>query len=217
MTFNKGDFIKLNYIGKLEDGTVFDTTYEDVAKEHGIYSENMRYGGDVVVIGAGHLVMGLEEDIMDKDVGYEGEVVIPPEKGFGNWRPELVKMFSITKFENPVEGARVNIEGRIGTITKVIGRRVRVDFNNPLAGKTIIYNYKIEEKVDDDLEKVKGLLQLYLNQDMKIEVSDNVVMIWIPNEMGYDIRWLRMKESLAKQILEWTGIEKVIYAEEYSK
>ena len=217
MALSKGDFIKLNYVARLEDGKVFDTTYEDVAKEHGIYSENMRYGGDVVVLGAGHLLMGLEEDILARDVGYEGEVVIPPEKGFGDWRPELVKMFSITKFENPVEGARVNIEGRIGTITKVIGRRVRVDFNNPFAGKTLIYHYKIEEKVEDELEKVKGLICLYLNKDMKVELADKTVTIWVPTDMSYDIRWLRIKESLAKQILEWTGIEKVIYAEEYTK
>ncbi|MCD4809304.1 MAG: FKBP-type peptidyl-prolyl cis-trans isomerase, partial [Methanosarcinales archaeon] len=34
MTINEGDFIKISYTGKLEDGTIFDTTNEEVAKVH---------------------------------------------------------------------------------------------------------------------------------------------------------------------------------------
>ncbi len=63
MTIETGDFIRINYTGRLEDGTVFDTTYEEVAKEHGIYDENARYESYVIVVGKGHVVEGLDEDI----------------------------------------------------------------------------------------------------------------------------------------------------------
>jgi len=39
---------------------VFDTTYEEVAKEHDIYDENTRYDSFVIVVGKGHVVEGLD-------------------------------------------------------------------------------------------------------------------------------------------------------------
>ncbi|MHC1575565.1 MAG: FKBP-type peptidyl-prolyl cis-trans isomerase, partial [Candidatus Methanogasteraceae archaeon] len=40
MTIEQGDFIRINYTGRSDDGTVFDTTEEEVAKEHEIHDEN---------------------------------------------------------------------------------------------------------------------------------------------------------------------------------
>ncbi|MHC1624479.1 MAG: FKBP-type peptidyl-prolyl cis-trans isomerase [Methermicoccaceae archaeon] len=218
MTLSKGDFIRIVYTGKLEDGSVFDTTDEEVAKENDLYDEDARYGGNVVVLGAGHLIDGVEEDVLKRDVGYEGEVVVPPEKGFGNRRPELIKSYSKKKFkEEPREGMRINIDGRIGTVTRVVGGRVQVDFNNPLADKYLTYTYKILERIEDDFEKVKGLLALYTKEDFEAELEDKITKIMIPHEVTYDVNWLKVKDWLANQILEHTDMEKVMYIEEYTK
>ena len=82
MTINEGDFIKISYTGKLEDGTIFDTTNEEVANVHNIYNPNGRYGGDVIIIGVNQMIAGLEEDIKEHEAGYEGTATIPPEKAF---------------------------------------------------------------------------------------------------------------------------------------
>ncbi|MHC1570530.1 MAG: FKBP-type peptidyl-prolyl cis-trans isomerase, partial [Methermicoccaceae archaeon] len=93
--------MRISYTGRLDDGKVFDTTDEKIARDEGIYSEHTAYGPDVVIVGAGHVIKGLEEDMVGRDEGYEGEVVVSPEKGFGERNPEMVKVYSITKFENP--------------------------------------------------------------------------------------------------------------------
>ena len=48
---SKGDFIRISYIAKLEDGTIIDTTDEEIAKQNDIYNENARYGDIYVVVG----------------------------------------------------------------------------------------------------------------------------------------------------------------------
>ena len=98
MTIQKGDFIRVSYTGKNED-RVYDTTDEEVAKANEIYNEKGKYGGDVIIVGAGHTVAGLDEDLVGKDVGYSGSVTIPPEKAFGARNPELIETVPITKFE----------------------------------------------------------------------------------------------------------------------
>lgn len=107
-----GDFVRISYTARLEDGRVIDTTDAEIAKKEGIFNENARYGDIYAVLGEGHILKGLEEDIIGKEVGYKGVVVVPPEKGFGNYDASKKDTFSITRFkEKPEIGQRV----RIGT------------------------------------------------------------------------------------------------------
>ncbi len=208
--------MRLTYIGKLEDGKVFDTTDEEIAKAEGIYNEDAMYGGDVVIVGAGHIIKGLEEDVVGRDVGYEGEAVVSPEKGFGERNSEKVKVYSTTKFENPKEGMGVNIEGNVGTISRIVGRRARVDFNHPLAGKTLHYTYRIEDKVEDEVEKVKGLIALHVPEVPSVSIEGGVARVAVPEKLTYDLRWLRSKAWIARQIIESVGMEKVVLEEVYT-
>ncbi|HHI30465.1 MAG TPA: peptidylprolyl isomerase, partial [Candidatus Methanoperedenaceae archaeon] len=155
-----GDFIRLTYTGRIgdENGNVFDTTDEEVAKENDIFHENYTYGGEKIIIGAGHALKGLEEEVIGKEVGHSGTVILPPEKGFGEYDPSLMKSYGASKFnQKPEVGIRVFVDGQYGTVRRMIGRRVQVDFNHPLAGKTLHYTYVVEEKIEDELEKVRGL------------------------------------------------------------
>ncbi len=146
MSIQKGDFIKVSYTGKAaDDNRVFDTTAEDVAKANNIYNEKGKYGGDVIIVGAGHTVKGLDEDLIGKDAGYTGSVTIPPEKAFGIRNPELIESIPITKFkERPQMGMPVEVDGRPGIVIRVIGRMTQVDFNRFLAGQTVTYDYDIK-------------------------------------------------------------------------
>ncbi|MFP4655937.1 MAG: FKBP-type peptidyl-prolyl cis-trans isomerase [Methanohalobium sp.] len=218
MTIQEGDFIKLSYTGKLEDGTVFDTTDENIAKENGIYNEKGIYGGDVVVAGAGHTIKGLDEELVGKEEGHSGTVDIPPEKAFGEHDPKLVESHSITKFQDrkAYPGMEAQIDNRKGVVTKVIGRRVRVDFNHPLAGKTVTYDYTIDKKIEDADEKLQGLLALYTGiTDMDAKIQDNTAVINIPNELTFNQRWLMVKGRIANDLMEHLGVEEVQYVEKY--
>ena len=219
MSIQKGDFIKVSYTGKTaDDGRVFDTTDEEVAKANNVYNEKGKYGGDVVIVGAGHTVAGLDEDLTGKDVGYKGSVTIPPEKAFGHRNPELIESIPITRFKDrPQVGMMVELDGRPGMVIRMIGRMAQVDFNRFLAGQTVTYDYEIKEKIEDIEGKVKGLLGLYIGKDFSIQVNENAVTVEIQPELTYNQRWLMSKRQIAREIMNNTDIKEILYLERYNK
>ena len=218
MTIENEDFIRINYTGRLEDGMVFDTTDEEVAKEHDIYDENTRYDSFVIIVGKGHVVEGLDEDIVGKEVGYHGTVEIPPEKGYGEHKTELVKTYPTSKFtETPVKGMRAVVDGKQGMVVMTIGRRVRIDFNSPMAGKTLTFDYTIEEQIDDDLDKIKSLLQSYFRMDFDVELADDVAMIEPPGDLRLNQNWLLVKSRIAHELLGSMELDSVKFVETYQE
>ena len=219
MSIQKGDFIKVSYTGKTaDDGRVFDTTDEEVAKANNVYNEKGKYGGDVVIVGAGHTVTGLDEDFIGKDAGYKGSVSVPPEKAFGKRNPELIESIPITKFkERPQVETMVEVDGRPGMVIRVIGRMAQVDFNRFLAGQTVTYDYEIKEKIEDIEGKVKGLLGLYIGKDFSVQVNDSTVTVEIQPELTYNQKWLMSKRQIAREIIDNTDIKEILYLERYNK
>jgi FKBP-type peptidyl-prolyl cis-trans isomerase SlyD len=217
MTIQKGDFIRVSYTGKNDD-RVFDTTNEEIAKANNIYNEKGKYGGDVIIVGAGHTVAGLDEDLIDKDVGYTGSVTIPPEKAFGIRNPELIETVPITKFEQrPQVGMPVQVDGRQGIVIRAIGRMAQVDFNRFLAGQTVTYDYEIKEKIEDNEGKVKGILGLYIGKEFSVEIKDGTATVEIEPEITFNQRWLMSKRQIANELIENTDITEVVYLERYKK
>ncbi|MDP2841495.1 MAG: FKBP-type peptidyl-prolyl cis-trans isomerase [Candidatus Methanoperedens sp.] len=217
MTIQKRDFIRVSYTGKNDDH-VFDTTDEEVAKANDIYNEKGKYGGDVIIIGAGHTVAGLDEDLVGKEVGYSGSVTIPPEKAFGIRNPELIETVPITKFEQrPQVGMPVQVDGRQGIVIRAIGRMAQVDFNRFLAGQTVTYDYEIKEKIEDNEGKVKGILGLYIGKEFSVEIKDGTATVEIEPDLTFNQRWLMSKRQIANELIENTDIKEVVYLERYKK
>jgi FKBP-type peptidyl-prolyl cis-trans isomerase SlyD len=217
MTIKEGDFIKLSYTGKLDDGSIFDTTDEELAKANDIFNENAIYGGDIIIIGAKQTIEGLEEDIKKRDVGYEGTVEIPPEKGFGEKNPLLIKSIPVKRFEQkPHEGMRVQIDGRVGLVMRVMGRHARVDFNSPMASKTIYYDYKINDVLENIKDKAVGLSTLYTGEEMDIEIDGTIAKVQVPLEYSYNQRWLYSKGQMSKDLLKNTELTEVQLIETYT-
>ncbi|MGB3908724.1 MAG: FKBP-type peptidyl-prolyl cis-trans isomerase [Methanomethylovorans sp.] len=222
MAIEKGDFIKIIYTGRLEDGQVFDTTNEELAKENGIFNPRGMYGGDVVIVGSGHTIKGLDEDFIGKEVGYTGTLEIPPEKAFGVHNPALVESVSITKVATQLKdtraypGMEVEVDGRKGVVQKIIGRRLRVDFNHSLAGRTVTYEYTIERKLEETEEKAKGLLALYTGDPrLDIEVTPELIRVIIPIEFSFNQRWLISKGRIAHELIENLDIPNLEFVEKY--
>ena len=220
MALKKGDFIRINYTGKLEDGKVFDTTIEDVAKAEDIHNAQGLYGGDVIVIGYGHAIKGLDDALIGKDAGDEGEVTIAPEDAFGLSKENLIQSVSVSKFKDGKAqiGMVIEQEGRQGVVTKVIGRRATIDFNSPLAGKTVIYTYKIESILETAEDKIKGLFALYTGfQDAVAKIDGDAADLEIPTEITFNQRWLFMKGKLAREVLESTDLKEIRFVEVVKK
>ena len=215
MPIHEGDFIKLSYTGSTE-GRIFDTTDEPAAKTAGIHSEAAIYGPVTICVGSKHVILGLDEEIIGKEVGSEGTVTVEPEKGFGDRDPKRIQSFPKSKFkEKPVRGQSIKVEelGE-GTVVDVIGARVIVDFNAPLAGMTLSYTYTIEDKVDAALDQMQGLIRLYAGRDMDASFDNGILTVSLPPGITYDRRWLLWRGriihegfALIKEISEITLVE----------
>jgi FKBP-type peptidyl-prolyl cis-trans isomerase SlyD len=218
MPIEKGDIIKIAYTAKLEDGTVIDTTDEKVAKEFGIYSEDYRYGDVYVIVGERNVVEGFEEDLIGKDVGYKGTVKVPPEKAFGNYDPEKKEVISIARLkEKPKPGDRVRVGDRVGVVERVIGRRAIVDFNHPLAGKPIIFEYEIKEKVEDVAKKIEAIFMIYTGMEVKAKVDGKKAVVEVPRTFHFVPYAPLNKVSALARIFKYLDIEEVEIVEKHRK
>jgi len=219
MAIQEGDFVKLSYTGGV-NGRIFDTTDEEVAKTEGIHNPQALYGPMVVRAGSHHIILGLDEALIGKDEGYEGDLEISPEKGFGLHDPKRVESFPKNKFkEKPVKGMSVKVEelGE-GVVIDVIGGRVIVDFNHPLSGKTLDYHFKIESFVEELVEKVKGLIHLYAGRDMEISFSDGNLTINLPPGINYDRRWVMWRSRVIHESFEFIpDIQEIILVESFKR
>jgi len=98
MAVKKGDFIRLEFTGRIkETGEVFDTTIEDVAKESGLEIKKV-FGPVPVIVEGGHLIKGLDDAIFGMDEGEEKHVELQPEEAFGKRDPNLVKLIPMIEF-----------------------------------------------------------------------------------------------------------------------
>lgn len=218
MAVQKGDFIKLSYTGKLQNGVVFDTTDANVAKENGIYNEKANYGPETIIIGKGYVVAGLDEDLIGKDVGYKGHVEVPPEKGFGMRRLDLIETIPSKKFKEKVKpGMRVQVQGRSGVVESTAGGRVRINFNPALAGETLIYDYTVDELIEGTDNKIDAILKIYSGQDMVHKTEGDRVVVEVPKDLSFNERWLIAKGVAANEIMEQDAIKEVVFQETYTK
>lgn len=132
----KGDNVKVHYVGKLEDGTIFDST-----------NERQPLG---LKIGDGNIIPGFEKRIIGMKIGETKSITVSPEEAFGQKRSDLkipFKKSSIPDDITPAIGQRLQFKQPNGTkinvvVTEITGEDVILDANHPLAGKTL--NFEVE-------------------------------------------------------------------------
>jgi FKBP-type peptidyl-prolyl cis-trans isomerase SlyD len=194
MAMKKGDFVELEYTGRIKEGLIiFDTTDEKVAKENNIHSPQGSYGPVVVCLGQEQLLKGLEEELEGKEVGKDYTVELPPEKAFGKKNAKLIRMIPYSAFKKqgvePQPGMQVNVDNMIGIIKTATGGRCLVDFNNPLSGRDVIYEVKVNKIITDDTEKIKSFIKLSLNlKEADVKVSDGKAEIKLEKEIPEEIQ-----------------------------
>src|SRR3989338_9525675 len=116
------DFIEIEYTGKLAEGAVFDTTSEKVAKEHRLHSPERKYHPAVICVGERQILPGLDAQLVDKELGKEYTLTLPPEKAFGKRDIKLVKIMPMDMFRQhkvqPHPGLQVDVDGEMGLVTR---------------------------------------------------------------------------------------------------
>ncbi|MBS3106654.1 peptidylprolyl isomerase [Candidatus Woesearchaeota archaeon] len=200
MSIQKNEFIELEYMGKA-DGAVFDTTDKEVAKKEGIASNKAEYGPMLVCVGQGHVLKGLDDALIGKEIDKAFTITLQPEEAFGKKSAKLVRLIPLRKFKEhditPFPGLQVDIDNMMGTVKTASGGRVLVDFNHPLSGRVVTYEAKIVKKVEDDAEKVKGYLKLILGFDAKVDIKEGKATAELPFEVPKEVN-----EEMTKKLKE---------------
>lgn len=204
------DFVELEYTGKLQDNTIFDTTDESTAKKAGIHNQGAKYGPVIVCVGEKQILPGLEEAIIGKAPGAY-DVALPAEKAFGKKTASLIQLVPTAKFHaakiNPRPGLPVNIDGANGLVKTVSGGRTIVDFNHPLSGKDVVYQVKVRRIVTDEKEKVQALVSMMLG-DVKAEVKEGTATITAKGKVPEMIQ-----KAVEGRITTLTKTKKVVFVE----
>jgi len=217
----EGDMIYLEYDAYIkEKDLLFATTSEEHAREHEIFDDKMNYGPIALTIGKGNVFEGLEEALIGAKVGEEKEVEIPPEKAAGPWNKEKIDVFPIREFIrekiDPYPGLEVNIRNKRGTVMSVGAGRVRVDFNDPLAGKVLLYKFKVLRKITDIAEKIEAILKMdYGHEDeFGVEHKETEIRLTLPDICKYDQNWMLAKYRVVSDLRE-LGFTEILFIEEY--
>ena len=168
-----GRFVRLEYTGFLENGEVFDSTDPKVVEG--------AFGSAVIILGAGHVIKGLEKALLNMKPGETREVDIPPEDGFGRRDPKKIKFYKLSQFSRegirPYPGLKVTVDGQLATVKAVSSGRVILDFNHPLAGRRLHYKVKMLEEVRDPEEQVRELLRFHFGKDLEFKIEGDQLTI----------------------------------------
>lgn len=140
MTAKTGNKVKVEYVGKLGDGSVFDSS-----EDHGKPLE--------FEVGSGQVIKGFDDAILGMNEGDEKEFTIQPAEAYGQHDPTLVQKVPREVFPQEADlTAGLLFEAGLPTgekvpamITAVDEAIVTVDLNHPLAGKTLNFKIKLKE------------------------------------------------------------------------
>ena len=138
MKVTKGNIVKIDYTGKLEDGTVFDSS-----KSHDKPLE--------FEVGSGHIIEGFDKAMIGMMKEDEKEITLKPAEAYGEINPDLLKKIPKEQFPKDAEitvGMMLEMNSpdgmKIPVIVSEIGdKEITIDLNHPMAGKTLIFNIKL--------------------------------------------------------------------------
>ena len=135
----EGNTVKVHYTGKLDDGSVFDSSV----------------GGDPLefTIGQGQMIPGFERGVVGMEQGETRTVVIAADQAYGVHRPEGV--FEVERSEIPASiplevGMQLQATSSDGsparmTVIELSEDKVKLDANHPLAGKDLTFDIEVVE------------------------------------------------------------------------
>lgn len=127
-----GDNISVYYTGTLTNGTVFDS---NVGKQPLNFT-----------VGSGELIKGFDQGVVGMRLNESKNITIPAAEAYGAVNQSLIVQAPLSDFGNstPSVGMTVSTsQGQRGIVKAVTANSVTVDFNNPLAGQTLIFQIKV--------------------------------------------------------------------------
>jgi len=212
MAIKNGEFILMDFTCKVkESGEVVETSLEKVARESGLHKEGVTYEPTFVIVGEGWVPKGLDESFSNMEVGQQSTIEVAAEKGYGLRDPSKIRLVPLRRFRadgiTPLPGMAVHLEGRSATVRAVGAGRVQLDYNHPLAGRTLTYEVTVQKILESFEEKVRALLHRRITgldaEKFTAKRLEGNVTLQIPEE-GFLLEGLQiMKQAAAADILKY--------------
>ncbi|MCK9418213.1 MAG: peptidylprolyl isomerase [Nitrospirae bacterium] len=133
----QGDTVQLHYMGKLQDGTVFDSSRERCPLQF--------------TIGNGQVIAGFEQAVIGMKVGELKTARIPMEQAYGPHREDMIVKMDRSKLPSGVdpkigqrlEMTQVDDQTSLVTVTDANETTLTLDANHPLAGKELTFDIEL--------------------------------------------------------------------------
>jgi FKBP-type peptidyl-prolyl cis-trans isomerase SlyD len=200
---NKKDFIEIEFTARVKDGEVFDSNIKEDLEKTNLNVDPKPF---IFSLGEGMFLKGIEDFLIGKpETPASYEIELPAEKAFGARNLKLIQLMPLRIFReqniNPIPGFMFNFDGRIAKILSASGGRVRVDFNNPISGKDVVYKLKVLRKIDDLNEKTKAFINSMFKRDFNFEIKDKKLTIFA------DSQFVKFLEIFKEKFKELLGLE----------
>ena len=198
----KHDFVRIVYTAKIkESGQQFDTA------------------DAIISAGAGFVIKGLDEALLQMNVNEKKTVEITPDKAFGERISDLIKLLPESEFKkrnmDVKPGVTIDADNMRGRVLSVNSGRVKIDFNHPLAGKVLVDDVEIKEKIDDLKKKLESIISFFVGLDkdsVNYKENGKELEVFLP-PVVHPI----YKKKIADTIFGLLGYEKVKFSEVFEK
>ncbi|MBP8016431.1 FKBP-type peptidyl-prolyl cis-trans isomerase [Candidatus Gracilibacteria bacterium] len=193
-----GDTVKVDYVGKLQDGTIFDTSIESFAKQSADYSTGRIYEPLEFKVGGGQMIKGFDSGIIGMKLGEKKTLTIDPKDAYGE---EFVTQDVPSKYfediitqEMPIENFKDTVSqtvpknmlgekgltikekevieignGMKGTVTKIEGDNITIDIQNT---ENPFYGKKLEKGLSVDYQGNKITIKSLTNSGVTVEIDN---------------------------------------------
>ena len=209
----KNDFIELSYTGRLADGTVFATTEKNVAEQNNLPTKDLNITNLIICVGENQVLPGLDKEMVGKDIGQQYEISLAPELAFGKRDIKKMKIVPMSTFiehqVQPQPGLQIDMDGQRGIVARVSGGRIIVNFNHPLAGREVLYTYRIIRKITAADEKIRAYIANMLQipaQKIEVKAEQEKAEVSLPLEFP-----AVLTEILTKKLIEITGVKEITF------
>lgn len=139
---------------KISESTVVSLCYQLLVEEGDqsiVMDERLRQDPIEFVYGSGEILPAVEEALLNKTVGFKVDLLLTPDKAFGEYKPELEQSLPRAHFPKNVElkvGMKFQTQGPSDEVISVIVKEIKddevlLDGNHPLAGAQVRFELEV--------------------------------------------------------------------------
>ncbi len=155
-TVKVGDNVTLDYVGTFDNGTVFDTSYAAIAQQAGIYDSSNTYAPISFITGNNEVIQGFDNATIGMKIGETKNITLTPDQAYGEYNASLImsiplsvlQQYNITPQVNDTlyyNMEPVRVDHIVPNTTDSNNTSVYIDFNHPMAGKTLHFMITIRD------------------------------------------------------------------------